>query len=320
VSALPAAVIALGALAGLAVGFSWAFARWWCTPRRNRHTATPAGHGLPFESVQFSSEGVPIRGWFIPAPSDFPPPAAIVLAHGWSGTASDLLPQARLLREAGFAVLAYDARGHGSSGEDGPITILKLARDVVAAVHYVGARPDVDERRVGVLGQSIGGGAAILAASAEPRIGAVVSCSAFADPEALTREVMRKMRIPRRPFGWLVVRFIERWLATTMADVAPRNRVALMAAPLLLVHGASDRFISASDMETLYARSRGERTERMLIPSRGHASAIEDPDCQRKMLGFFSLNLSHPVPRDIDFERALTVAFGSLFRQLGACC
>ena len=59
-----------------------------------------------------------------------------------------------------FAVLAYDARGHGQSGGligiDGP----KEIADVKAVFAWLRARPDVSDTRIGGWGVSYGGGAA----------------------------------------------------------------------------------------------------------------------------------------------------------------
>jgi len=307
-SILTAAIVALGIAAALYIASAWALARLWCKPKRLPVSKTPADVELPFEAIQFSSHEVPIKGWFIPAASSASPQPVIVLAHGWSKNAAELLLLARLLHKADFALLLYDARGHGASGADGPITILKLAQDIVAAIEYLATRTDVDQRRIGVLGRSIGGSAAIVAASMEPRIRAVASCSAFADPKALTRGFLAMLHIPPALFSRPVFRFIERWLGTTMDSVAPQNRVAQIAVPLLLIHGEADRYIRPSNVETLYARAPREHTQRLLIPNRGHSDVIRDPKCSQEIVAFFCRSLSpdgYPiVPETYQMPRA----------------
>lgn len=313
-------LLGASALAAISVALSWAWARWWCMPRRERSSPTLAAAGLPLEPVDVRSGGARLRAWFLPAPAPASG-AAVVLAHGWSKSSADLLPLAEALHGAGLGVLAFDARGHGESDGDGPITILKLAEDVLAAFHALQGRPEVDADRLGVVGHSIGGGAALLAASVEPRIRAVVSSSAFTDPDRLTREVMRRMRIPRAPFGGLVVRFIEGWMGSTMAAVAPVNRIALVEGRVLLVHGGSDRFVSPSHMEELYASARRDRAERLLVPGRGHGSVLEAPACQRAIADFLVRSLGRSGERrGSEPDAELTRAFRALLPQLGACC
>ncbi len=285
-------IFGLCILAALVITFSWLWARMYCKPKRRAPIKTLADYKLPFESVTFNSHGAALRGWLIPiAPSAVRPPT-IILAHGWSNNSNQMLPVARALHSTGFAVLLYDARGHGVSGKDGPITIAKFAEDVIAAIGYLEARSDVDATRLGVVGHSMGGSAAILAASADPRIRVVISSSAFADPTALTLDFMRVFHIPRYPFLQLISYFIERWLGSTMSAVAPLNRVGEITVPLLLLHGDSDRFIPPLNMDLLYERGDQRYAKRAMIRGRGHSDILRDPVYSSQIVTFLSKHLS----------------------------
>jgi predicted acyl esterase len=93
-------------------------------------------------------------------PTNAPPPAgypAIVLFHGIGGRRQDLDAVAR--RFVGpFAVLSFDARGHGQSGGlvsiDGPREIAD-AREIF---RQLAARPEIDNVKIGAWGMSLGGG------------------------------------------------------------------------------------------------------------------------------------------------------------------
>ena len=79
------------------------------------------------------------------------------------------------LADAGFAVLRYDKRGIGQSGgRDESATLADYADDLRAAVRFMSARKDVDRRRVAVAGHSEGGAVALLSASRDSRIAALV--------------------------------------------------------------------------------------------------------------------------------------------------
>jgi pimeloyl-ACP methyl ester carboxylesterase len=295
-SYLTIALSGTGAFVAFGIVCAWVFARLYCMPRRRPPATTPADDGLPFLPVKFSSCGISLRGWFIPVGVSSTPQATIIVAHGWSSNASEMLPVARQLHTAGLGVLLYDARGHGASGSDGPITIRTFADDMLAAVDFLQDLPGVDSSRLGVIGHSIGGASAILAASVERRIRAVVSTSAFADPVTLTRNVMRALHIPCGPFLWLVCRFIEHWLGTTMDDSSPRNRVRELTVPLLLIHGASDRFVPPSNMDALYARDGQDRTRTWLVPGRRHWDVILDPEYGARVIGFLREHLPQTMP------------------------
>ena len=297
-SILTVATIGLILTAALYTAFSWVLARLWCKPKRLPATKSPADFEMAFQAIQFFSHGTPVNGWFIPATASASQPPAIVLSHGWCKNSVEMLPLAQLLHQHGFALLVYDARGHGSSGENGPITILKLAEDILAGIDYLATRSDIDQKRLGVLGRSIGGSAAILAASMDRRIRTIVSCSAFADPKSLTKDFLRMKRIPAGLFAPSVFRFIEIWLGTRMDNIAPRNRIGKIDAPLLLIHGDKDWYIRPSNMEDLYARAPRQHTERLLIPKRGHSDVMRDPKCTQEIISFFDRNL-HPAENQI---------------------
>jgi predicted acyl esterase len=96
-------------------------------------------------------------------PNTAPPPAgypAIVLFHALGGKRQDLDAVARRLTSP-FAVLSFDARGHGQSGGlvsiDGPREIAD-AREVF---RQLAARPEIDDAKIGAWGLSLGGGAVL---------------------------------------------------------------------------------------------------------------------------------------------------------------
>jgi len=97
----------------------------------------------------------------------------------------------RLTRE-GFLVLRVDDRGVGdSTGPLDDITFDDLLADGRSAVHFLLARPDVDPKRVVLIGHSEGGISAPILAASEP-IAAVVLMAAPGRPlEALLHEQLR---------------------------------------------------------------------------------------------------------------------------------
>ena len=77
-----------------------------------RDPINQAALGLPHERVTFpASDGVRLSGWYIASRNG----AAIVLVHGGGGDRQGTIRHARMLAEAGYGVLLYDARGRGES-------------------------------------------------------------------------------------------------------------------------------------------------------------------------------------------------------------
>ncbi|MDT4936003.1 MAG: type transport system ATP-binding protein, partial [Pseudonocardiales bacterium] len=112
---------------------------------------------------------------YLPAKTPAP---AVLLAHGFGGSKTDLDHEARTLAHGGYVVLAYTARGFGASGGlihlDSPSYEV---RDASLLVSYLAALPQVERRagrpRVAVAGASYGGALALLLAATDPRIEAV---------------------------------------------------------------------------------------------------------------------------------------------------
>jgi dienelactone hydrolase len=144
--------------------------------------------------VEIYSEGIRLSGTVFHLQSlDGKKLPAVILSHGWGGTASMLLPQAEQFANAGYFVLAFDYRGWGDSDSrwvrdeaaaagSGDrrelrevVHPLDQATDLLNAVHWAMGEPMVDTNRVGLWGTSFSGGLVAYAAARDPRIKAIVS-------------------------------------------------------------------------------------------------------------------------------------------------
>ena len=136
------------------------------------HTSSEAP--LPADATRvemISADGERLAGWYLPSRNG----AAVVLRHGAGSTTADVIQHARVLNDAGYGVLATDARGHGESGGLGMDLGWYGELDTQAAVDALEGRGDVDASRIGVVGLSMGGEEAIGAAGVDRRIRAVVA-------------------------------------------------------------------------------------------------------------------------------------------------
>jgi pimeloyl-ACP methyl ester carboxylesterase len=84
---------------------------------------------------------------------------AVILAHGGQFNKESWAPQAQILVDAGYRVLAIDFRGYGESHGPGDHDVLSapLYLDVLAAVRYLHKNGG---RSVSIVGGSMGGSAA----------------------------------------------------------------------------------------------------------------------------------------------------------------
>ncbi len=240
------------------------------------------------EDAKFQSgDGTQLKGWFIAGESR----ATVILLHGYGCRKEAMLPHAEMLHDAGYSVLLFDFRGRGESGGDA-VTLGYLERgDVHGAVEYLGARPDVDSENIGVLGVSMGGATAILAAAEIPELKAVVSESGFKSANsAIAQSFEHFIGLPAFPFAPVTVFIIERRLGIDTGEVVPQAAVSRISPrPVFIIHGADDRTIDPADGEALHASARPPKQDLWIIPGAAHAEGIDvaPEEYTARVVGFF---------------------------------
>lgn len=126
--------------------------------------------------VTFDSDNLKLKGkiLFPRCDSMNPPFPGAVLCHGFGASHRAMEASARILTNQGIATLIFDFRGHGSSegALDG-----KMVNDVVAAWNTLKQFPEVDEKRMGLIGHSLGAMSAIMAAGKVDNPHAVIALS-----------------------------------------------------------------------------------------------------------------------------------------------
>jgi dipeptidyl aminopeptidase/acylaminoacyl peptidase len=147
------------------------------------------------QSISFYSEGVKLDGdLFLPDDDAVSEPrAGIVLCHGYTGVKDLYLPDnARVLNEAGYAVLTFDYKGWGKSeGERSRLAPWSRIADVQAALTFLGAQEGVDVDRLGIYGTSYGGATVVWAAALDERVKCTISVVGVGDGRRWMRSVRR---------------------------------------------------------------------------------------------------------------------------------
>jgi fermentation-respiration switch protein FrsA (DUF1100 family) len=197
-----------------------------------------------------TSDGIRLSGWYIPGLNG----SVIILVHGHAGNRSQMLADARLLHEAGFGVLLYDGRNSGESTGDLTTFGLFEVNDVRGAVDYLLARPDVDSRRIGLLGHSMGGATVILSAAAIPEISAVISESTYTSlEENIANGVRDYVNLPPFPFAPMIIFWGQRESGLDLKQVRPIDAIPQISPrPVMVVHGLHDEIIPVENAYRLY--------------------------------------------------------------------
>lgn len=264
------ALVLLGLL-GAYAGAVYAMARVYVSPPR-QIDAAPAGTTI----IDTPGPGYELSVWTNGVPLRTDTPAAVVLVHGYGGSAAAWTPIQSRLRSAGVPAFAPEMRAHGRSRADRVSFGPGEADEVLAVVRWV--RASSPTCRVVLVGISMGGAACWLAVAKAPdSIHAVMSEGAFALLEPVTDRYLERVvpggALLLAPVKWLG----RRWTGVDPATVNPVEAArAWRGRPALVAHGGRDRLIPFADAEAL-AKAAG--CGLWAVPSARHAHVLDaDPD------------------------------------------
>jgi pimeloyl-ACP methyl ester carboxylesterase len=225
-----------------------------------------------------TADGIRIAGWYVPAANGAGPTGpTVVLVHGWDANKSEVLKYAVPLHPT-FNVVAIDERDGGRSGQANSTFGLREKLDVEAIIDWL--ERTKHPAHLAVMGNSMGGGAAALAAAGDQRIEALVLDSTHAHvSNILERRLEVDAGHPALPgTPALIAGF---WLRTgvDLMQADPITAIpALGQRPLLLIHGAADvHDIPALSVELMYqkAHDSGVPVEMHLCPGGTHGKVID---------------------------------------------
>lgn len=259
--------------------------------RARRRPPQPWSGGA--QSVRFPARDgrAHIDGWYL-APAAAAA-GAVLFVHGKDACRGDELkspsgPLARVLVAAGFAVLAIDMRGHGTSSRARLTYGERERHDVLGAVDWLRAQ---GHARIGVLGASLGASTALMAAADEPAITALVADSPFADFAQMMERQFRKLSKLPRFFLPGALACGRLFTGTDLRRVCPLAHAgALRGRPMLVIHGEGDRFVPVADARVIARASGAElwtTDAQRHIGSYGAAPAAYT----ERVLAFFSQHL-----------------------------
>ena len=207
------------------------------------------------------SSGQTLIGGLYRAAGTGPLPAAILL-HGLPGHEKNL-DLALELRQRGIHCLYFHYGG--SWGSPGTFSIPGLVPQAAAARDWLLARPEVDPRRVAVIGYSLGGWVATALAANAPGLAACVVVSPLVDPSnaPLPQDLADESAATLQ--GTTASRLAHEWANLPPADTFARD---LAQTPCLLVTADEDELFPPSHYRDFAARIPG--LEWVRFPRTGH--------------------------------------------------
>lgn len=240
------------------------------------HPHPPAG----IEEVSFpAADGKVVFGWYMP-PKNVEPGArspAVLYCHGNMGDVSYFDQTLEHLPAAGIGVLLFDYRGFGRTQRDLILKRENLMLDAQAALDYLRARKDVDPKRIGVFGYSLGGTFAMQLAASNPDVRGVIAVATFASWPSIASDV-----IPVA--GHVLIR-------TGLA--VEDNIRQLGKRPVLLIHGDKDTIVGYHHMPRIQkaGEAAGVSVQAMTVPGGGHLNIFK-PDVKAAIRAFYERALA----------------------------
>jgi uncharacterized protein len=249
-------------------------------------------YGITFEHVEVnSSDGFLIKCW-VSFVSAYAP--TIVLCHGLGSSKHTMLIHAHYLIQAGYNVLLFDFRAHGeSSGEKTSFGYLEK-NDFKAVIDYLLSREDLQCKKIGVLGESMGAAVSILASGDYPEIRALCVDSCYPELYQGFTNVVQRLGLPRFPFANIARLFYELHFRVSIKTISPVDVVGrLSPRALFFIVGTLDARIPLEYSERLCAAARAPKHIWIIRDARHvEAHALEPIEYQRKVIAFFKKYLT----------------------------
>jgi hypothetical protein len=213
------------------------------------HALTPSDVGLPPPREMFiDSGGAKLYSWFF---QTSPSATTLLYVHGNAGNMADRLRVIKGYLSLGLNVFIYDPRGYGKS--EGVATPDNFIRDALSAYSHLVDKSGVHPSQIVVLGQSLGGIAALRLVNGVKCRGLILE-GAFASVRWLARD-----RFPNLPV-WVFV----------LPRLDNEREIRKLSVPVLLISGALDDTIPPRHSKLLF-ESAPEPRELLVVDGAAHS-------------------------------------------------
>src|SRR4051794_2815523 len=210
----------------------------------------------PVERVLVPFEGTTLPAYFVPGMGSGPRPAAIFIC-GLDTTKELWFLRSRLqFAQRGVSALFIDTPGIGEALRlQKLVTRADYEKPVGAAIDWLEKRKDVDAKRIGIVGSSLGGYYVARAAAYEPRLKATVAWGAIYDYYRVWKNRLSGKGILAAP------RFQLMFITGTDTMEAAVEKVEefrlppfaeRITSPFLIIHGAEDQQVPMADAQAMF--------------------------------------------------------------------
>jgi dienelactone hydrolase len=251
-------------------------------------SSTPSDYGYGWEDATLAarSGSQSIRGYFIPGTNG----ATVIITPTMSGSRASRLHIANILSKHGYAVLTFDSR---RCADMGPLTLgYKEADDVGSTLDYLRVRGDVNAERIGILGFSSAGAAAVMAAARFPEIHAVVAEGGYGDfAENVIGLDNGQGSLLERLYKWSLGASYHLITGVDIHKLSPTTAVTqIRPRPILLIYGSLERSLEGARQQQAAA---GENAELWVVEGARHGQylSVAPEEYEAHLIAFFDRSL-----------------------------
>ena len=222
--------------------------------------------GLEVVRVE-AADGLTLEHWYVPPAA--PDGAVVVVFHGNAGHIGHRDDKYRFLVEAGHGLLLAEYRGYG--GNPGAPEEPGMTEDGARLLAWL-AGQGIAPARTWLYGESLGTGLAVkLAAAAEAPLAGLILEAPYTSIAAVAQAHYWYV-----PAKWLVR---DRWNAV--------DRIGLIRAPVLVLHGERDRTVPTRFGRALYEAADAPK-EALWLPNANHNDVLDFAEARERVLRFLA--------------------------------
>jgi pimeloyl-ACP methyl ester carboxylesterase len=264
-----------------AVGGAWLYGS--AATSRQAVAASPLPPGASLVKLK-ASDGVPLVGNYWPGRTPGSP--GVVMLHGIGSSRYQFDREGAAFSARGYAVLAINFRAHGESGGELRSFGLFEARDAHAAFKWLKAKQG--GARVGVLGMSLGGAAALLGDAGPVPADALVLDVVYPDiHDAIRNRIAERMG---QPLGWLGEKILSAQaplrFGVSADALSPVSAIANYRGPVFVIGGERDRYTPPAETKSLFDAAPGAK-QLWIVPGAGHGAGPSNPEYMPRIEAFF---------------------------------
>ncbi|MFK8055263.1 MAG: alpha/beta hydrolase [Saprospiraceae bacterium] len=202
--------------------------------------ALEAGLSTPRE-VEFPSvtDGLMLRGSLYEGADSVD--CGIVMAHGITENRANMFKYASIFEDCGCDMLLYDHRGHGKSDGDQLTGGNYEGKDVLEAVKFLSKEKGLSPKQIGLIGESWGAAAVLIAASQNDELAFVLAESSYSSwGDAIQYRANKQFGSWISVFLPIAYTLVELRADTDMDGASPKDAASEIKIPTLLVHSSTD--------------------------------------------------------------------------------